>query len=388
MFVVSARVVETLVSRYVERELAGSKSGRLLSSSRLIGTSLRQFHVQNGQCFETRQSAIIRRVKALQCQTSSDKSKSPTPADCVIDLRAIEQPERVAVDGVHDKHESTAGQRPTPSTRVESRKLRKLRRLAIQEGTASNVSPLSIAKKALKRHDNKPQVDRMMSLLKHFAVSKDNALSDMLMKHNDKNKSTINKRIRDKAEHKDEENTRPAKETWQIQKAALGTKFKDQKWEPRKRISPDAIAGVRSLHSSDPQMYSTERLSNYFQISPESVRRILKGKWQPNEDQARDRQDRWQRRGERKWSDMVKQGIRPPKKWRDLGVGKDIVETGEEKSSWRKTTDASTANGTKVDGRRKGERWVEHRSPEELFAHAAHTSTSREADYKISDRIM
>lgn len=166
-----------------------------------------------------------------------------------------------------------------------------------------------------------------------------------------------------------------SREPWQIQKKALKEKFGDQGWTPRKRISPDAIAGLRSLHASDPATYSTDKLADYFQISPEAVRRILKSKWQPNEDEAVERRARWERRGEKKWSEMVEQGIRPPKKWRDMGVGR--VPKGET-PSWRK--------GARLKG---GERWIEHRSPEDLFARAAeHSAQSQTQRVPISDRIL
>ncbi|TKX20481.1 hypothetical protein C1H76_7291 [Elsinoe australis] len=166
-----------------------------------------------------------------------------------------------------------------------------------------------------------------------------------------------------------------SREPWQIQKKALKEKFGDQGWTPRKRISPDAIAGLRSLHASDPATYSTDKLADYFQISPEAVRRILKSKWQPNEDEAVERRARWERRGEKKWSEMVEQGIRPPKKWRDMGVGR--VPKGET-PSWRK--------GARPKG---GERWIEHRSPEDLFARAAvHSAQSQTQRVPISDRIL
>ncbi|KAG8626846.1 hypothetical protein KVT40_005791 [Elsinoe batatas] len=167
-------------------------------------------------------------------------------------------------------------------------------------------------------------------------------------------------------------------ESWRTQKAALGKKFGDQGWQPRKRISPDAIAGVRSLNASDPVTYSTDRLADYFQISPEAVRRILKSKWQPNEKQAEERKARWERRGERKWSEMVDQGVRPPKKWRDMGIGR--AAKGE-LPAWKK----KDAGGR----RHKGERWIENRSPEELFAraaeHSAHVNGQR---LSLPDRIL
>ncbi|KAF4551978.1 Neugrin-like protein [Elsinoe fawcettii] len=165
-------------------------------------------------------------------------------------------------------------------------------------------------------------------------------------------------------------------EAWRIQKAALEKKFSGQGWQPRKRISPDAIAGVRSLNANDPVIYSTDRLADFFQISPEAVRRILKSKWQPNEKQAEERRARWERRGEKKWSEMVEQGVRPPKKWREMGIGR--APRGE-LPAWKR------------GGRPRavGERWIEHRSPEELFARAAEQSAeTNNQRFNLPERIL
>ncbi|PNS16737.1 hypothetical protein CAC42_4701 [Sphaceloma murrayae] len=179
-----------------------------------------------------------------------------------------------------------------------------------------------------------------------------------------------------KAAEESPSNAGKIQEPWKVQKEALKQKFGEQGWQPRKRISPDAIAGVRSLHASDPATYSTGKLAEYFQISPEAVRRILKSKWQPDEKEAVERRERWERRGERKWSEMVEQGVRPPKKWRDMGVGRTAKG---ELPAWKKPPRAGGG----------GERWIEQRSPEELFARAAeHSAGSRPQQVPWSDRIL
>ncbi|KEQ71300.1 hypothetical protein M436DRAFT_51628 [Aureobasidium namibiae CBS 147.97] len=111
-------------------------------------------------------------------------------------------------------------------------------------------------------------------------------------------------------------------DNWKVQKAALEDKFGEQNWNPRKRISPDALAGIRALHAKSPETFSTAVLAEHFKITPEAVRRILKSKWQPSEEEAEERRERWEKRGEKKWTEMAEQGLKPPKKWRDRGVGK------------------------------------------------------------------
>lgn len=106
---------------------------------------------------------------------------------------------------------------------------------------------------------------------------------------------------------------------WKRQKKALREKFGQEGWHPRKRLSPDALEGIRSLHNSDPEQYSTMVLSQHFQVSPEAIRRILKSRWKPAEQEVESRRMRWERRGSRKWTEMASQGIKPPSRWRIQG---------------------------------------------------------------------
>jgi hypothetical protein len=111
-------------------------------------------------------------------------------------------------------------------------------------------------------------------------------------------------------------------ETWQIQKRALDEKFGKDKWSPRKRLSPDTLEGIRTMYASDPERFNTPVLAEYFKVSPEAIRRILKSKWQPKPEETEDRRRRWEARGERIWTTLAEIGTRPPKKWREMGVGK------------------------------------------------------------------
>jgi len=126
------------------------------------------------------------------------------------------------------------------------------------------------------------------------------------------------------------------KEQWQIQKAALKEKFGDKKWEPRKKLSPDAMEGIRHLHKTQPDRFTTPVLAEYFKVSPEAIRRILKSKWRPSDEEEDERIRRWDKRGERIWANLVELGVKPPKKWRDMGVGR--AQPGEVplwKGRWR-----------------------------------------------------
>ena len=113
------------------------------------------------------------------------------------------------------------------------------------------------------------------------------------------------------------------REPWQVQKQALSEKFGSAGWVPRKRLSPDALEGIRALHTQHPETYTTPLLAQQFQVSPEAIRRILKSKWRPTEEEESDRLRRWDKRGEEIWSQLVEIGIKPPKKWRDMGVRRE-----------------------------------------------------------------
>ncbi|KAF2497863.1 hypothetical protein BU16DRAFT_457452 [Lophium mytilinum] len=126
------------------------------------------------------------------------------------------------------------------------------------------------------------------------------------------------------------------KEPWMINKAALQKKFGGEKWNPRKKLSPDTMDGIRHLHKQSPDKFTTPVLAEHFKISPEAIRRILKSNWKPSDEEYEDRMRRWEKRGETIWSNLVDLGVRPPKKWRDMGVGK--AERGNVpkwKTRWR-----------------------------------------------------
>ena len=109
---------------------------------------------------------------------------------------------------------------------------------------------------------------------------------------------------------------------WQVQKQALAKKFGDKGWNPRKRLSPDTLDGIRALHTQFPEEYPTSVLAERFKVSPEAIRRILKSKWKPNEAEQASRRLRWDKRGAMIWSEMVELGMSPPKKWREMGIRK------------------------------------------------------------------
>ncbi|KAK4242117.1 hypothetical protein C8A03DRAFT_11672 [Achaetomium macrosporum] len=121
----------------------------------------------------------------------------------------------------------------------------------------------------------------------------------------------------------DDDDYRPNKrEPWMIQKEALKKKFPGG-WSPRKKLSPDALIGIRMLHKQFPEEYTTEVLAKKFEVSPEAIRRILKSKWTPDPEEELKRQERWFNRGKKVWAHWAALGKKPPRKWRAEGIVRD-----------------------------------------------------------------
>ncbi|PIB00876.1 Required for respiratory growth protein 9, mitochondrial [Cercospora beticola] len=144
-------------------------------------------------------------------------------------------------------------------------------------------------------------------------------------------------------------------EIWQRDKSALQKKFGEKAWAPRKRLSPDSLDGIRALHASDPGTYTTEMLSQHFEVTPEAIRRILKSKWKPTPEEVEERRERWEKRGVKKWREMSEvHGMKPPKKWRVLhGVPNPKLE------GRKKWEDPNSEKKAKVINEKTGkkERW-------------------------------
>ncbi len=77
----------------------------------------------------------------------------------------------------------------------------------------------------------------------------------------------------------------PPTESTPRQFAAHRAKMKQsfpEGWSPPRKLSREAMDGLRSLHAHDPKTFSTPVLAQKFKISPEAVRRILKSQWEPS----------------------------------------------------------------------------------------------------------
>ena len=145
----------------------------------------------------------------------------------------------------------------------------------------------------------------------------------------------------------------PPRLPWQSQKTALEEKFPEG-WAPRKRLSPDALAGIRAIHAQFPDQYTVPVLAAKFEISPEAVRRILKSKWRPNEEEEEDRTRRWYKRGKEVWTRYAELGLKPPRKWRDEGIGKRPKgwRSAEKEQRERQSEELRTTRNPRYEGSR------------------------------------
>ena len=108
------------------------------------------------------------------------------------------------------------------------------------------------------------------------------------------------------------------KPDWQIQKDALKKKFQGAQWNPPKKLSRQEMGSVRLLKEQFPTMTASD-LASHFKISPEAVRRILKSKWAPKEDDLARIEARWSRRGKR-----IKEMYQSKNQNTESGVSNDV----------------------------------------------------------------
>lgn len=140
---------------------------------------------------------------------------------------------------------------------------------------------------------------------------------------------------------------------WQIQKEALEKKFEDG-WHPRKKLPPDSLDTIRHLNATKPDVWTTPVLADQFKVSPEAIRRILKSKWQPTEEERERREERWVERHRRIFSHMEELGLRRRKGEWTARVS-DARKLGLEEKSLRRNfrrrprpESSETSEGTEV----------------------------------------
>lgn len=128
------------------------------------------------------------------------------------------------------------------------------------------------------------------------------------------------KKSADASQQVDAAKPRQNLEEWQAQKQALKEKFAGG-WTPRKKLSPDAMEGIRGLNQQDPIKYSTAVLAQQFKVSPEAIRRILKSKWlsRSGSEKMDEKRERFAKRHDKIWDQQAELGLRP-KRTKDMHV--------------------------------------------------------------------
>jgi hypothetical protein len=85
--------------------------------------------------------------------------------------------------------------------------------------------------------------------------------------------------------HKRRPPKEPTPEYYAKYRSALSEKFPDG-WNPARKISREAMDGLRRLHQTDSERFNVPVLADQFKISPEAVRKILKSRWAPSSERS------------------------------------------------------------------------------------------------------
>ena len=128
-------------------------------------------------------------------------------------------------------------------------------------------------------------------------------------------------------------------ELWRIQKAALERKFGPRGWDPLKKLSPEALDGIRALHAQHPDIYTSPKLADLFRVPPEAIRRILKSSWRPNPEEAEERHQRWADRGKKIFDKMVQDGVIKTK-----AMKKKERKARDKRDKWEAVADRGPSN--------------------------------------------
>lgn len=85
---------------------------------------------------------------------------------------------------------------------------------------------------------------------------------------------------------------------WRRQDYARKEKLNGARWLPTKKVSREAMEGIRYLKKEQPDLKISE-IASHFKIPYDAVRRILKSKWRPSADEEQRLQKKWIERGKK-----------------------------------------------------------------------------------------
>ncbi|KAK0674751.1 hypothetical protein QBC41DRAFT_309484 [Cercophora samala] len=205
----------------------------------------------------------------------------------------------------------------------EERRRKKLEMLESGEQEGAVSMNKTEKKRALQEKKKREEMEQKKEMAK--ALEREAALAEKLKRKAELKAARKERRrveFEESVEASKKDKTKEEMEQWRIQRQALKEKFPEG-WMPRKKLSPDALAGIRALNAQFPEQYTTAKLAEKFQVSPEAIRRILKSSWTPDAQEEEERQERWFNRGKRVWAQWAELGKKPPAKWRAEGVVRD-----------------------------------------------------------------
>ncbi|EPE07401.1 rrg9 chagb ame full required for respiratory growth protein mitochondrial flags precursor [Ophiostoma piceae UAMH 11346] len=230
-----------------------------------------------------------------------------------------------------EKEASAKADEEAAAARAKRRKDKKLRGKAERLAVLAENDPGKYADIEAKRVKKEMKKERRAERLEKKRTLEQTSKNLRGIKANVKGKEKQTAKQKEKQKEKeDREREKTEPEAWMAQKQALKEKFPEG-WKPRKKLSPDALEGIRALNRQLPETYTTAVLAQHFEISPEAVRRILKSKWQASPDVEEERQMRWFERGKQVWTRWAALGKKPPKQWQREGILRDASWTGSRK---------------------------------------------------------
>ncbi|KAK1818820.1 ribosomal protein S8A [Friedmanniomyces endolithicus] len=242
-----------------------------------------QRHQRFGTRSSLRQEATAR--SGDEYEAPSDLSLPPAaahddPSGTATALAPVKRSFRASGSPRSAASKATPASALVPKSRIESRIERKSRRM-----TAGTYKPAASAMD--KQQEEEERIQTVLAKLDDMEEPARPNLGDAIpqtpktvKKSKVETRSNTKPGVRDSGREKRLQ-PKPKRDPWELQKDALEHKFGETGWQPRKRLSPDTLDGIRALHASDPGAYSTETLSDHFKIAPEAIRRILKSKGGP-----------------------------------------------------------------------------------------------------------
>ncbi|SJK98599.1 uncharacterized protein ARMOST_01867 [Armillaria ostoyae] len=121
--------------------------------------------------------------------------------------------------------------------------------------------------------------------------------------------------------HRRKPSKAPTPEEYARHRKTMKQRFPDG-WNPPRKISREAMDGLRELHQFDGAKFSTKVLADKFKISPDAVRRILKGRWEPSRERRIEMRAK-ERQGTAEFVRLsrLRERLEAEKLWREKNMG-------------------------------------------------------------------